>query len=367
MQEEVMTKLTKVLAAALAALCLAGPAFATERDPSLNGTVYFMLPNFTTVRYVQKDGPDFVAAMKKYAPNVKVELVNGESNPGQQQAQAEAAITGGAKAIVLTAADPSLASSILFAADKAKVPLIAYEHEASGGPLTYYTGFGALKAGQAQGKNAAAALSDGNAIPVARLYGNKGDFWQRATKQGQDESLDPLIKTGKIKIVCEDYVPNWNPSEAQRLIEQCLTKTNGDLAAIVASNDGTAEGALAALVSQRLAGKVRILGGCDANVTTLQNILLGLQNGTVLKDYSTLADDAARLVVATLQHKQPESGVVNGEFDNGFAKVPAAFADVTMIDKSNVGDVVKAGVWTWKDICTGPAAKTAECAAHAAD
>jgi D-xylose transport system substrate-binding protein len=359
-----MGKQNKFLTAALALSWLAAsPAFATDADPSLSGTVYFLLPNFTTVRFVQKDGPDFVAAMKKYAPNVKVELVNGESNPGQQQAQAEAAITGGAKAIVLTAADPSLASSILFAADKAKVPLIAYEHEASGGPLAYYTGFGALKAGQAQGQNAAAALSEGKAVPVARLYGNKGDFWQRATKQGQDESIDPLVKAGKINIVCEDYVPNWNPSEAQRLIEQCLTKTNGNISAIVASNDGTAEGALAALVSQGMAGKVKILGGCDANVTTLQNILLGLQNGTVLKDYSKLADDAALLVVATLQHKKPD-GVVNGDFDNGFAKVPAAFADVTMIDKSNVGDVVKAGVWTWKEICTGPASKTAECVAH---
>src|SRR5271154_6812602 len=119
-----MMKQTMVLAAALAACFTAGTAFATESDPSLTGTVYFMLPNFTTVRFVQKDGPDFVAAMKKYAPNIKVELVNGESNPGQQQSQAEAAITSGAKAIVLTAADPSLASSILFAADKAKVPLI---------------------------------------------------------------------------------------------------------------------------------------------------------------------------------------------------------------------------------------------------
>ncbi len=356
----------RLLAAMAFATCVAaaGPALATEPDPSLTGTVYFMLPNFTTVRFVQKDGPDFVAAMKKYAPNMKVEVVNGESNPQQQQAQAEAAITDGAKAIVLTAADPSLASSILFATSKAKIPLIAYEHEASGGPLTYYTGFGALQAGLAQGKNAAAALSDGGPVTIARLYGNKGDFWTRATKEGQDRLLEPLIKSGKVKVVCEDNVPNWNPSEAQRIIEQCLTKTNGNISAIVASNDGTAEGALAALVSQGLAGKVKILGGCDANVTTLQNILLGLQNGTVLKNYAVLADEAARLVVASLENKKPDDGLVNGEFDNGFAKVPAAFVDVTMIDKSNVGDVVKAGVWSWKDICDGPAAKTADCVAH---
>ena len=187
---------------------------------------------------------------------------------------------------------------------------------------------------------------EGGPYKIARLYGNKGDFYTRATKEGQDEFLKPLIDAKKVEVVCEDYVPNWNPSDAQHIMEQCLTKTNGDFSAIVASNDGTAEGALAALVSQGLAGKIKILGGQDANVTTLQNILLGLQHGTVLKTYPLLADSAARLAVDAIKGQKPEDGHINGEFDNGFAKIPTAFIDVEMIDKSNVGDVVKAGVWT---------------------
>jgi D-xylose transport system substrate-binding protein len=350
-----------VLAAAAFALAATGSAYALDPDPELTGTVHLMLPNFTTVRFVEKDGPAFVEAMKKYAPNIKVEIANGESNPSLQQQQVEAAITGDTKAIVLIAADPSLASASLFAAEKAGVPLIAYEHEASGGPVTYYTQFGALKVGQAQGKNAAAALSEGGPYKIARLYGNKGDFYTRATKEGQDEHLQPLIDAGKIEVVCEDYVPNWNPSEAQRIMEQCLTKTDGDFQAIVASNDGTAEGALAALVSQGLQGQIKILGGQDANVATLQNILLGLQHGTVLKNYPMLADSAARLVVAAIKKQQPEEGHINGEFDNGYGKIPTAFIDVTMIDQSNVGDVVEAGVWNWADVCTGAAANTQTC------
>jgi len=350
-----------VLAAAAFALAATGSAYALDPDPELTGTVHLMLPNFTTVRFVEKDGPAFVEAMKKYAPNIKVEIANGESNPSLQQQQVEAAITGDTKAIVLIAADPSLASASLFAAEKAGVPLIAYEHEASGGPVTYYTQFGALKVGQAQGKNAAAALSEGGPYKIARLYGNKGDFYTRATKEGQDEHLQPLIDAGKIEVVCEDYVPNWNPSEAQRIMEQCLTKTDGDFQAIVASNDGTAEGALAALVSQGLQGQIKILGGQDANVATLQNILLGLQHGTVLKNYPMLAASAARLVVAAIKKQQPEEGHINGEFDNGYGKIPTAFIDVTMIDQSNVGDVVEAGVWNWADVCTGAAANTQTC------
>ena len=104
-----MKALMKNLLAAAALVSGATAAAAMESDPSLTGTVYMMLPNYTTVRFVQKDAPDFVAAMKKYAPNIKVEVVNGESNPQEQQQQVDAAITAGAKAIVLTASDPSLA------------------------------------------------------------------------------------------------------------------------------------------------------------------------------------------------------------------------------------------------------------------
>src|SRR5207249_4575826 len=35
-------------------------------------TVYMLLPNTTTVRFVTQDGPDFVAAMKKDMPDAKV-------------------------------------------------------------------------------------------------------------------------------------------------------------------------------------------------------------------------------------------------------------------------------------------------------
>ena len=37
-----------------------------------------------------------------------------------------------------------------------------------------------------------------------------------------------------------------------------------------------------------------------------------------------------------------------------------------MIDATNVGDVVKAGVWTWADICTGAVANTQTCKDNAA-
>jgi D-xylose transport system substrate-binding protein len=354
---------TSLLFATTLATCALGltPAFALDPDPALTGTVHMMLPNVTTVRFIQQDGPKFLAAMAKYAPNLKVELVNAEGSAAKQQQQVEAAITAGTKAIVLVAADPSVASGILTEAKSANIPVIAYEHEAKDGPLDYFVQFGALKVGQAQGKYAAEALAKSGAKKVARLYGNKGDFYTTAVKQGQDEFLDPLIKDGKIEIVCEDYTDGWVPSAAQKLMEQCLTKTSDKVDAIVASNDGTASGAIAALTSQDMAGKVAVYGGQDANVEALQYILLGKQSATVLKPYGNLADAAAQVVVSVLEGKTPPDTIINGSFDNGFMKVPTGYLDVMNIDKSNVGAVVDAGVWKWSDICTGDAAAVPEC------
>ena len=179
-----VTKAMTIVAGLGCAAAYVSPVAALDPDPSLTGTVYMMLPNFTTVRFVQKDAPAFVAALKKYAPNIKVEVVNGESNPQLQQSQVDAAITGGAKAIVLIAADPSLASGSLNAAKKAGVPLIAYEHEASGGPVTYYTQFGALKVGEAQGKNAAAALSERRPLQNRPALRQQGRFLYASDKRG---------------------------------------------------------------------------------------------------------------------------------------------------------------------------------------
>jgi D-xylose transport system substrate-binding protein len=355
-------KISKILASALLSCAAIVPSsFAMDPDPSLKGTVFMMLPNVTTVRFIQQDGPQFVKAMAKYAPNVKVELVNAEGSAAKQQAQAEAAITAGAKFIVLTAADPSVASAILAEAKSANVPVLSYEHDAKDGPLDYFVQFGALKVGQAQGKYAAEAIAKTGAKKVARLYGNKGDFYTTAVKQGQDEFIDPMVKSGAIEVVCEDYTDGWVPANAQKLLEQCLTKTGDKIDAVLATNDGTAAGAIAALTSQDMAGKIPVYGGQDANVDALQYILLGKQASTVLKPYTVLADSAAQVVASHLAGKKPPAEIINTEYDNGFMKVPTGFIDVVSIDKSNVGAVVEAGVWTWKDICTGEAAAVPEC------
>ena len=97
--------------------------------------VYFMAPNTTPTRYLQQDGPDFKKALEKLDPNVEVKFVTADGTSATQLSQANAAISAGAKALVMVAADPNTSSSILAAATKAKVPVIGYENPPLNGPM----------------------------------------------------------------------------------------------------------------------------------------------------------------------------------------------------------------------------------------
>ncbi|MEV2190151.1 sugar ABC transporter substrate-binding protein [Streptomyces phaeochromogenes] len=361
----IAVRLTALPAAALlVAACGSGGDSGTAGGDGK--TVYMLLPNTTTVRFTTQDGPDFKAAMKKAMPDVKVVIQNAENDPQKQVQQVETAISGGASAIVLVAADPFIAGGALQKASVAKVPVLLYDHDARGGPAAAQVVFNSLSVGQNQGKDAAKVLADGTAAKpkvIARIYGNQGDYGTGQYKKGQDESIKPLVSAGKVKVACETYTPNWDPAKAQSEMEQCLTKTGNKIDAVVVMNDGTAGGVIAALKAQGLTGKVPVIGGQDADLQAVQYILLGYQYSTVYKPFKLQASKAAELTVQLLKNGKISKSSIDGHVDNGFMKpgVPAAFLPVQDLHADTVGTLVKDGVWTWKQICTGPTAATETC------
>jgi D-xylose transport system substrate-binding protein len=319
----------------------------------LKGTVTFLLPNTTTVRFTEHDAPAFIAAMKELAPGIKVDVQDANNDQSRQLTQAETAISQGTLGIVIAAADPSLSGAVLQKAADSNLPVVGYEHEALNGKVANQVMFDPVKVGEAQGTYFAAHLptAKSGVVTIARIYGNKGDNYTTGVKKGQDEALDPLISSGKVKVACEDNATNWDPVNAQRLVEQCLTKTSNQIDAVIASNDGTAQGAIAAVEGQKLA--TAVYGGQDANLSALQFILQGKQKDTVFKDYSKEGKAAAELMVAALTNQQPPAGLVNGTFDNKALQVPAAYLDVKSIDAANIQTVVDAKLYTKDQICKG--------------
>lgn len=323
-------------------------------DPAeLTGKVVMLLPNTTTTRFVEHDGPGFVQAMEELAPNVEVEVQNAEGDAARQLTQIETAVSQGVDAIVLVTADPKVSAAGLVRADEAGIPVISYEHEAIDGPVAYQVMSDPYRVGITQAEYLVDNLpeSDGP-LQVARLYGNAGDNYTDQVKRGQDEVIQPLIDDGTIEVVCEDNAQGWDPANAQRLTEQCLTKTQNKIDLVLASNDGTASGAIAALEGQNLAGEIPVHGGLDANIEALHYIMDGKQEMSAYRNFYEMSDVAAQLVVSLLSGEE-QSDLVNDVFDNNFEEVPAVMVDIYAVDKDTIGDLVDIGIYTKDDICSG--------------
>ena len=85
----------------------------------------------------------------------------------------------------------------------------------------------------------------------------------------------------------------------------------------------------------------------------LQFIVHGWQDNTVFKDLRVMAEAAAASAMTILNGEALPEQWINGEVNNDFMDVPAAFLPVNNVTIDNVGDVVDAGIYTWEEVCQG--------------
>jgi D-xylose transport system substrate-binding protein len=167
---------------------------------------------------------------------------------------------------------------------------------------------------------------------------------------GQLEVLRAAIDSGDIKVVGEQYTDGWKPENAQNNMEQILTATNNKVDAVVASNDGTAGGVVAALTAQGMEGIP--VSGQDGDHAALNRVARGLQTVSVWKDARALGVAAGEIAVALARGESVSgsmkwSGGVKGVEMDAILLAPVPIT----IDKLDV--VIDAG-WVAKDVvCQG--------------
>ena len=193
----------------------------------------------------------------------------------------------------------------------------------------------------------------------AIIKGDPGDANANFLRGGQQEIIDAAVKKGDIKIVGEEYTDGWKPEVAQKNMEQIITKTGGKIDAVVASNDGTAGGVVAALSAKGIKGIP--VSGQDGDHAALNRVALGSQTVSVWKDARDLGRDAAAAAVVLAKGQKVAAAQT---WSGGEKKVAlqAQFLKPVHITASNLDVVVKAG-WIKKDeLCKGVAAASAPAA-----
>ena len=342
--------MNKFLAVLLCTTVIAGtPAVAFAQDELVVGVSW---NNFQEERWKTDE-----AAMKSVldAAGAKYISADAQSSASKQLTDIESLISQGADAIIVLAQDSDAVGPAVAAAVAEGIPVIGYDRLIEN-PQAFYLTFDNKEVGRLQAAGVAAVQPTGNYVFIK---GNSADPNADFLFEGQMEVLKPGIDSGAIKNVGEAYTENWNPEVAQQNMEQFLTANNNNIDAVVASNDGTAGGAIAALTAQGLAGSVPV-SGQDGDHAALNRIALGTQTVSVWKDARELGKKAAEVAIELAGGKAlnevtgvvPFSGGPKGVAMNAFFIAPVA------ITKDNLNVVIDAG-WVTKDVvCQGVAAGT---------
>ena len=119
-----------------------------------SGKIALLLPETKTARYETQDRPLFEKqGQGARAPDCEVIYSNADQDAAKQQQQAEAALTKGAKVLVLDPVDAASAGAIVNAAKQQKVPVISYDRLITDADIDYYISFDNEQVGKLQGES----------------------------------------------------------------------------------------------------------------------------------------------------------------------------------------------------------------------
>lgn len=304
-------------------------------------TIGFSIANFQEERWLV-DRDIFVSKSNELGANVIVSSANGDAE--LQKEQCEKLLSKNIDVLVIIAEDSEKAAEIVEEANKKGVPVVAYDRLIRNASIDAYVTYDNVKIGEMQAEYLVGKVPRGNYVLLGGAY---IDYCSIQVREGQMNVLKPYIDRGDIVIVEKQWVPAWNPFEARNIVEKVLMEYNGDIQAVLASNDGTAGGAIQALAEHRLAGKIEV-SGQDADLAGCQRIIEQTQSMTV---YVPIKDEAEAAAKVAVKLAKKEEFIGTTVTDNGKVHVPTLLLEPTSVDKNNIEDtVIKDGYQNYEDV-----------------
>ncbi len=301
---EISPKIGTAGAAALVLALLGGTA--ASAAPVTDATVAFLMPDQGSTRYEEHDHPGFVAEMKKLCPGCKVLYQNADADASRQQQQFNSVISQGAKAIVMDPVDSTAAASLVKQAQSQGIKVIAYDRPIPSTPADYYVSFN----NEAIGKAIATSLVEhlkSMKVPTAdtgvlEINGSPTDAAAGLIKKGIHQGLaDSGYAT-----LSEYDTPEWLPAKAQQWASGQISRFGKKIVGVVAANDGTGGGAIAALKAAGV-DPIPPVTGNDATTAGLQLIVAGDQYNTISKPSEIVAAAAADVAYKLLSGETPKA------------------------------------------------------------
>jgi D-xylose transport system substrate-binding protein len=272
---------------------------------------------------------------------------DADGDDDRQLQQVQDMIKAGIKVLVLLPHDAAKASRMVDVAKAANVKVISYDRLVRNSDLDLYVSFDRVEIGRMQAAYLLEHAPKGNYVLIA---GSPNDEGAKALYDAQMKVLQPYINRGDIKVIAGAFTKDWLPSEAYLFTLKAIASSQGNIAAVLASNDGLAGGAIQALREHNLSGKVPV-SGQDADLAAVICIAQGTQTMTVYKpvtnEAGTAAEEAVRLANGEKTH-------TDRTISNGKTNVPTIMLKPVVVTRDNIKTtVVKDGFQTLKSINQG--------------
>lgn len=295
-----------------------------------NIVIGFLIDSLKVERW-QTDLSVFQQRAKELGATVTVETAEGDDE--LQFHQAEKLISSGIGALVIVAHNTDTAARIVSAAKNKNVPVMCYERLIRNSDPDLFVGVDAEAIGELQAAALLKLAPKGNYVLIG---GSPSDINARTLRIGQMKILRASIERGDIRIAGDFWAADWKPIEAYTHMDEAIRSTGGNIAAVVASNDGTAGGAIQALEDHKLAGKV-FVSGQDADLAAIVRILNGTQTMTI---YRPLGSEAKQAAEGAVRLAKGEPVQTNTSVPNGNRTVPAILVIPLSVTRDNVMQTV---------------------------
>jgi len=328
-------------------------AFAASSAFAADLTVGVSWSNFQEERW-KTDEAAIVGALEE--AGAEYISADAQSSSAKQLSDIESLIAQGVDALIILAQDAQAIGPAVQAAADEGIPVVAYDRLIEDNRAFYLT-FDNVEVGRMQARAVFEAMPKGNYVMIK---GSPTDPNADFLRGGQQEIINDAVESGDITIVGEAYTDGWLPANAQRNMEQILTANDNNVDAVVASNDGTAGGVVAALTAQGMDGIP--VSGQDGDHAALNRVAKGTQTVSVWKDARDLGAAAGEIAVAMA------GGTAMEEIDGAASWTSPAGTTMTAkflapmpVTQDNLSAVVDAGWITQEALCQGVEGGPAPC------
>ncbi len=352
-------KLNTVIAVLISMVMVCASCTGRKKEAETALRVGVSMPTKDLQRW-SRDGADMKMLLEQ--SGYKVDLQYANNDIAAQAAQIENMLTKNCKVLVIAAIDGSALTEVLKTAKEKGVAVIAYDRLImNSDAVRYYATFDNYKVGQFQASYLAKALNlDAAQEPVyLELFtGPTDDNNVNFFFSGAMDILQPYFEKGVLTVRSEQTgkaqaaTPAWSTEEAQKRMENLISAYGYGpkgtvLHGILSSNDSVAQGITNALVA---AGYTKdtfpVLTGQDCDITSVKNMIKGLQSMSVFKDTRTLAKKAVEMVDAVLKGTEPEINDTK-TYDNGTGIIPAFLCEPVFATAENYKEVlIESGYYT---------------------